>query len=274
MPDAVADDHANGGASISALLILGGSAVLAVGLVVLLAFGEFLLRDPFDPAHRMAGAAGRGDRAAVVAWLDDGVDVNAVHICSDDFTCGPALRRAVEIGDRPLVALLLGRGADPNRRGGYQDSALEAALERPTLMPLLLSHGGDPHRWYIGVRSPLNQAACHGQTESVRAMLDAGADVDRLVDPQEDRDRTGWTPLALALAGGHVDTADLLRERGGTVPQAIMRQLVDHIVAEIDEAERAARKPHLPSGAAERARSRAWRLRATRRELDVGDPRR
>ena len=256
------------------MLILGGSPILAVVLVILPTFAAFLLRDPFDPAHRMAGAAGRGDRAAVVAWLDDGVDVNAVHICSDDFTCGPALRRAVEIGDRPLVALLLDRGADPNRSGGYQDSALEAAVDRPALMPLLLNHGGDPHRWRNSDRSPLYRAADAGRTEGVRAMLDAGADVNRAVVPHENRDRAGWTPLALAIAAGHAEAADLLRERGGFVPAAVKPQLLRHLVAEINEADRQADDHHAVPSRSLRAQDRAWRLRALRREVEAGEPRR
>jgi len=56
-------------------------------------------------------------------------------------------------------------------------------------------------------------AAGRGEAETVNALVNAGASVDR---SHRDGDR-GWTPLMYAAKGGHIITAQVLLEAGANV---------------------------------------------------------
>ena len=58
--------------------------------------------------------------------------------------------------------------------------------------------------------SQLLKAASGGETEKVKALLKAGADVDA-------KDNDGWTPLMLAASRGHTDTVQALLDAGADV---------------------------------------------------------
>ena len=58
--------------------------------------------------------------------------------------------------------------------------------------------------------TPLLFAAQAGDSEIVRALVDAGADIDRGSDD-------GWTPLMIASQNGHDNTVDLLLDAGANV---------------------------------------------------------
>jgi hypothetical protein len=61
---------------------------------------------------------------------------------------------------------------------------------------------------FADTNNPLLQAACKGQVESIRWLLDRGADINRI-------DNGGkWTPLMCAGYYGHAEAARLLLERG------------------------------------------------------------
>ena len=248
---------------------------LCFGVLFVVVVVQIIVVEHFDPAHRMAEAAGRGDRAAVVGWLDE-VDINATHRCSDDISCGPALRRAVESGNRELVEMLLARGADPNKTGGYGGSAMRSAVKRPTMMALLMRHGGDPHARNITPLPPLHLAVHYGETETVITMLDAGADVDQAVGRYGLDTFGGFTPLGIALAEGHVLLARKLHVRGGTMPPAVRDRVLTRLADEI--AELRGQTNHFyadGNGLVETADERVERFAAARRMAsELGDPRR
>jgi ankyrin repeat protein len=56
-------------------------------------------------------------------------------------------------------------------------------------------------------RTPLHQACAKGHVQVARALLTAGAEVDR-------PDHYNWTPLLMAARRGHTEIAMLLLEKG------------------------------------------------------------
>ena len=136
----------------------------------------------------MGAAAARGDVAAVMAWLDDGGDVDATM---DE--AGGALRdasmllRASACGHVALVAALLQRAAD---------------------VELSNSRGG----------TPLMLASLHGHLPVVEVLLSRGALVDRL-------DAKGYAAAHFAELGGHAEVARRLRCAGPPPTESPLRRL-------------------------------------------------
>ena len=129
------------------------------------------LRDGGEPFAR----AYRAVEAHDVNALRDELD-RFPHLVAAQGTNGNDLL-GMAMGDRRLVALLLDRGADPNR--------------------------GNAHGW-----TPLHQAGYGGSTEMARLLLAIGARPD--VFARGD----GGTPLVVALFWGHREVAELLAEHG------------------------------------------------------------
>jgi ankyrin repeat protein len=113
-------------------------------------------------------------------------------------------------GDVRVVGELLATDAshvlarDPNGRTG-----LHLATAFPEVVRLLLAHGADPNAREHGDNvTPLHLAAAHGDLESVRILLDGGADVHGKGDLHEG-DVIGW-----AASSRNQLVIDLLLERG------------------------------------------------------------
>ena len=68
----------------------------------------------------------------------------------------------------------------------------------------------DNHGW-----TPLHEASYFGHLEVVRALLAAGADVNRSYISEDEE-----SPLSRALAENHTQVADLLRDAGAHEPAA------------------------------------------------------
>jgi ankyrin repeat protein len=123
--------------------------------------------------------------------------------------------------------------ADPglvSARGPDDRTALHVAVRHPEVVRRLLAHGADVNARERGDNvTPLHLAAAQGAVESVRALLDAGADVDGAGDLHEGG-VIGWavgshdtTLIDMLLERGarhHVFSAMALRDR------ALVRQLV------------------------------------------------
>ena len=172
-------------------------------------------------------AATNGSTAIVERLLAAGADPNAALRMGETPLMG-----AARSGSRPVVDLLLAYGADPNRaeREREQTALMWAAAQRHAeVVRRLAAHGGDVHarsrvwhqlentagntntsgnfRMAHGGSTPLLFAARHGDVETARALLDAGADVD-------DTAAAGTSALVIAAHSGHGPLAAYLLERG------------------------------------------------------------
>lgn len=172
----------------------------------------------------LAEAATIGNAAIIDTLLTAGAEVDAAG--ADGQT---ALMVVARSGNTAAAATLIEHGADVNAREKWRDQTAlmwAAAQSQPAMIELLLEHGadvnarsvvndwprqvtGEPRRMYrpFGGLTPLLFAAREGCLECVRALVNAGANVD-LPDPR------GVTALFLAIDNFHFDTAKLLIESG------------------------------------------------------------
>lgn len=170
-------------------------------------------------------AAGNGNAAIVDVLLKAGADPAAAAPGGQTI-----LMIAARTGNPQAIELLLARGLDVNaREAAYGETALmwAAAGNHAEAVQLLIAHGADVNarsaelkypqdRFGLegvltilprGSWTPLMYAAREGSVDAVRALAEAGADLN-LTDPD------GTTPLVLAIINGHFDTAALLLDKG------------------------------------------------------------
>lgn len=123
-----------------------------------------------------------------------------------------ALFNACRAGDDATVRQLLAK--DPSlarQRGDEGSTGLHLAAAHAAVVRALLEHGADPNARDAGDNAlPLHFAAGAGCLESVRALLDAGSDVDGHGDAHE-AGVIGW---AACGHEPHRDVVALLVERG------------------------------------------------------------
>lgn len=119
-----------------------------------------------------------------------------------------ALLDAVERGDLPGIAAAIAAGADP-RAIDYEEGCspleLAAGLGHPAAVRALLEAGAPVDRGLV--QSPLGAAASQGHLVVIEALLAAGAAVDA---PGED----AQTPLMSAAAAGALPAVERLLEAG------------------------------------------------------------
>jgi uncharacterized protein len=170
-------------------------------------------------------AASNGNGAIAEMLLKAGADANGTVSRGQT-----VLMTASRSGDPETVRVLLEHGANVNAR---EDSLGEMALmwaaaeNRATAVGLLIQHGAEVDarskaltfpRDRFGLEgvltilprgnwTPLMYAAREGAVNAVRALAEAGADVNA-VDPD------GTTPLVRAIINAHYDAAAVLLERG------------------------------------------------------------
>jgi uncharacterized protein len=172
----------------------------------------------------LAEAVKIGNAALVKTLLDAGASVESPN--QDGET---ALLLAARVGATDVAKLLVERGANVNATESWKSQTAlmwAADSDSPDIVQLLIAHGADvstrsvandwgaqvtsePRAQYrpTGGFTPLIFAARSGCTRCVRAMLEAGADVDR---PNPD----GTTPLMFAIDNLRFDTARLLLDQG------------------------------------------------------------
>ncbi|OWY62603.1 hypothetical protein B7486_57545 [cyanobacterium TDX16] len=208
----------NGQAEAAALLLgAGADPDLAVG----------------GRASPLAIAAGAGDVELVDLLLGEGADPNS------QLGGTTPLIEAAEAEQPDLIATLVAEGADPDAPNDRGITPLVGAIGRPSSTEALLTAGADPNEvaqvdgrsvllvsglWRTplstGVAEPLthgrgDSTALHaavltGDADSVRLLLEAGADPDAIA-------YDAFTPLHLALGlerGADDDIARLLLEAG------------------------------------------------------------
>ena len=174
-------------------------------------------------------AAVNGSAAVVDALLKAGADANTAG--TDGET---VLMLAARTGSPDAVRLLLDRGANVNARETWHgETALmwAAAEDHAAVVSLLASRGADLNSKSIvpefpkvkvdaatmvftalprGGLTALMLAARQGAADGIRALADAGADLNA-VDPD------GTTALNIAIINAHYDEAALLIEKGASL---------------------------------------------------------
>ena len=187
-----------------------------------------------DAANRMGAtplwlAAGNGDAVAIARLLGAGANPNAA--LSEGET---PVMTAARSGSAEGVRLLVEAGADVNARETSreqtalmwavtqgQHEAVQVLLEagadvearskvRPRLMYDATTNAGQFDQGVVenlGGYTPLLFAARHGDVESARLLLAAGADVDNVA-------ANGTSPLVVSTHSGHTDLAVFLLESG------------------------------------------------------------
>lgn len=129
------------------------------------------------------------------------------------------LHLAAGKGKTSICAVLVEMGMDvdvpdPDNYGTPLESAAGGHLDT---VKWLLKHGACPNGWPTSIATPLISAAVDGSVDIARALVDAGAEVNRehLRMPQTALDFAE----AYKVKGSGQDTvADFLRERGGIQP--------------------------------------------------------
>jgi ankyrin len=196
----------------------------------------------------MAIAAANGSATMIGMLLDAGADANAPDPAGDT-----PLMSAARVGRADAVTLLLDRGAAVDAKDTtYQQTALMVAARenQPEIVRLLIARGasvnartrvGRTPAWVLpnsqpgfghgigivrggspdrgrrspipGGMTPLLYASRDGRMETVRMLLDAGADINL-------RDANDITPLIAAITNNHPDVARYLIERGADIKAA------------------------------------------------------
>jgi ankyrin repeat protein len=172
-----------------------------------------------------------GDAAIIEKLIKAGADPNAPHAEGET-----PLMTAARTGNPDAVKVLLDHGARVNTTESWRgQSALmwASAENHPEAAKLLIARGADidAHsgvfdysgmkakagsigmNWPRGGFTPLLFAAREGAVDTVRVLLDAGANIN-LPDPD------GSTPLLLAIINFHYDIAGVLLDRGADVNAA------------------------------------------------------
>ncbi len=147
-------------------------------------------------------ASRTGNADAVTLLFAAGADVNV----AEDTRGQTALMWAVAQGHHAVVAALIEHGADVAARSRLRSRLMHADATNA-------SQYDQGVTWHRGGFTPLLFAARHGDIESARLLLAAGADVD---DPAP----TGATPLVLAAHSGHGEFGAVLLDAGAD-PNAI-----------------------------------------------------
>ena len=174
-------------------------------LVFLVAFWALGASGAVAQDLRLVTAAADQEREAVLALLDEGVDVDAAR--PDGAT---ALLWAAHWDDGELVDRLLRAGADVNAADDHGVTPLERAAENASVAVVerLLAAGADVNARQTSGLTPLMTAARTGSAGVVQALLRAGADVDAAVTA------TGSTALMWAVSEPHPEIVRVLLAAG------------------------------------------------------------
>jgi|GEM_PF-401579 len=154
-------------------------------------------------------AARSGSLETVRLLLDRGAEVNVETGAGQGHINWSPLSTVAESGSLEIVRLLLSRGADPNLPNDpfIAPLGLAAGKKHGDIVRLLLERGAS-----AGKEHALRLMALHGDVDTVRLLLDHGADVN---DPTV---TNGWTALKEAAWGEEVGkqlrVIQLLLERG------------------------------------------------------------
>ncbi|MBC7893911.1 MAG: ankyrin repeat domain-containing protein [Cytophagaceae bacterium] len=179
---------------------------------------RFLLAHGADPNH--AGEySGRtaltvavcSDHAEVVdVLLQHGADVNWI----ERYNKLSAMDYALEAVNPRMVRSLLAAGAEVRLR--RLNFSIEGGASAREIVTMLVTHGIDINSIDDWGRTPLMWAAEHAEVDTVRLMIELGADVNRVSEDNMNGVNSRHTPLGLALAANRADIGSLLKQHGAT----------------------------------------------------------
>ncbi|KAJ5438537.1 uncharacterized protein N7458_009535 [Penicillium daleae] len=143
------------------------------------------------------------------ALLEHGADPSKA---ADDKDRGGGLHFAAELDRIEMIEILLKKGTQINDCDNHyrQQTPLSSAAERGHLQSvrLLLDRGADPKSADVNGRQPLSWAAQNGHTQVVDCLLEKTRDD---IDLEDD---TGKTPLCYAAMNGRGDVVGMLLSKG------------------------------------------------------------
>lgn len=190
------------------------SAVRNRHAAVLSALMAFLKRQGIDFARYIAQTTMDKMIANEYAWAWEtlaSADPNIAHFYLHHGRL--ALYEAVRLGQTDLVAVLLKYGADPlhpvqhpEDLHTYRSSLMSwaASSTGPRMAEMLLEHGAS-----IPGTAALHSAAGFGQFDTMRFLMQRGADVNEVIPTWKD-----WTPMHFAAWRGRVDSMKWLEDNG------------------------------------------------------------
>jgi ankyrin repeat protein len=152
-------------------------------------------------------SAARRDLAArhgFASWRGLRGHVEAMHSGAEPPTPFVLAYRAVEAGDRELLAELLDRFPDLIVQRGTNGNDLLGMAGAHEIVSLLLERGADPNRGNDYGWTKLHQAGYANDRELARLLIAAGARTDMFARGD------GGTPLVAALFWGHREVTGLL----------------------------------------------------------------
>ena len=156
-------------------------------------------------------AVAKGDETRMGELLEQGADVNAVGVEEIHPLFWAMAKRSLK-----GFEFLLKNGANPNystgnvedKEGLYPVLELAASADNSDYLLLLLEYGGNPNqRFGEGTRTIIYQAVMYNQTENVRLLINAGADMDH-------QDLSGKTPVITAANINNYELVYLFLEKG------------------------------------------------------------
>ncbi len=136
-------------------------------------------------------------------------NLNQSNIDSRDDHATTLLMHAADFGSPEAMRMLLAAGAGVNARNAFDATALIWAARDPVKVAMLLAAGADVNAVSKRGRTPLIVAAS-GSSASVRLLLAKGADANA-------HDGAGITPLMNAALAGDLDSVRWLVEKGADV---------------------------------------------------------
>lgn len=160
------------------------------------------------PAQQFYQATARGDLQAMQNMVTklQPYEINAV-------TSGMTpIMKASSLGRDDMVMFLLEHGANPNKRGSSQRTALQYAAERNRLpvAKILIKNGADINGVDNSNLSPLIMAADRRYHDFAMYLIDAGANVNI-------QHKQGWTALIDASVSGDLVLVKRLLKEGADI---------------------------------------------------------
>ena len=165
-----------------------------------------------DGTTALHWAAHKGDAEAVRLLLAAGAEVDATNRYAVT-----SLMLACARGSAPVVGALLGAGADPNAALPEGETALMTAARTGNVhvIRMLLAHGADlAAREHWRGQTALMWAAAENHPAAVHTLIELGASVD-------ERSAAGWSALLFAVRAGKGEAVRALLDAGADVNDTI-----------------------------------------------------